>query len=124
VSSPKELPCSAPNPPSKSTANQAPRISNRGWLEASIRQHAINGEVAIIESGRDCDGVQYAGKRRVIPATLLAYYELRDNIANWADGPFHLRIERPDVIIEYESRDLVMEAHENGHPHAIYPSFP
>jgi uncharacterized protein YjhX (UPF0386 family) len=86
---------------------------------------AEGGKIAVIESGRDCDCVEYDGRVHIIDATLEAFNTLDDSIGHWADGPYHLSLERPSMAerIQYESRDLVMEAHEDGHPHVIYSRF-
>lgn len=91
-----------------------------------IASHAEGGKVCAIESGRDCDGVEYSGKIHTIDATIAAWRELDDGIGQWADGPYHLSVASPSEAktIEYASRDLVMEAHEDGHPHVIYSQFP
>jgi hypothetical protein len=75
--------------------------------------------VAVIESGMDCDGVSYDGKRHLIPATREAWNRLYDDIAQWADGPFNLVLASPLDPVQYRSRDNVMEAYEDGHPHSI-----
>lgn len=90
-------------------------------IEKAIAELAEHGRVAVVESGRDCDGVQYSGRVRVIRARLKDFLELEDGIAEWADGPFTLRLERPSVArrIEPALRDLTMEAFENGRPHLL-----
>lgn len=95
-------------------------------LGVKIDLLAEDGKVAYIESGRDCDGVQYSGQVHITDATVEAYEALHDRIAEWADGPFHLELCSVSVAkgVQYESRDLVMEAHEEGHPGVIYSSFP
>lgn len=92
-------------------------------LEAIIK-YEHNGKIAVVESGRDCDGVEYDGHRRVIDATVDAFYALEDEIGEYADGPFHLQIVPFNMEVERTSRDLVMEAHENGHRHSIVSRFP
>lgn len=52
-------------------------------LTAYIAACAENGKVAVVESGRDCDGVQYSGHVRIIDATMAAYRELESGIADW-----------------------------------------
>lgn len=98
----------------------------RAILEASIMELAENGLIAVIESGRDCDGVEYEGSVYVIEASVDAYEALDDDIGKWADGPYRLQIARPSDAesVEYTSRDLVMEAHEDGHRHSIVSRFP
>jgi len=95
-------------------------ITARGALHARIAQCAHAGRLLVVESGRDCDGVQYTGRRHEIDATVKAYYELGNQIAEWADGPFSLAIVPYDTEVEYTSRDLALEAFENGHAHCLY----
>jgi hypothetical protein len=101
-------------------------LSREDWLaskipvKARIEECAEDGVVAVIESGRDCDGVQYWGRTHTIPATLTHYQRLCDTIGDWADGPYWLEVERPSVKVQYGSRDLTMEAFEDGHPHVLY----
>jgi hypothetical protein len=90
-------------------------------IEKAIAELAEHGRVAVVESGRDCDGVQYSGRVRIIRARLKDFLELENGIAEWADGPFRLQLERPSIArrIEVESRDLTLEAFENGHQHLL-----
>ncbi len=100
---------------------------HREMVEAVIQAYAEDGMVCYIESGRDCDCVEYDGKvHGPVPATAQAYEELDTLIGEWADGPYHLALCRPSEVkkVKYESRDLVMEAHEDGHPHSIVSRFP
>jgi len=98
-------------------------INERAALAARIAACAKNGKLLVVESGRDCDGVQYSGRKYTIDATAKAFHDLHNEIAEWADGPFRLTIVPFDTEVEYTSRDLVMEAYEDGHPHVIYSSF-
>ncbi len=95
------------------------RMRRQGLLR-QLRELAEGGQIAVIESGRDCDGVRYWGRRHLIEATVQAVDALHDRLANWADGPFSLALARPSEPVEYGSRDLAAEAFENGHPHVIY----
>lgn len=79
-----------------------------------------DGQMYVCESGRDCDGVEYLRGRYLIAASYEAYMHELDRIGKWADGPFHLSILRPDEQVEPYSRDLTLEAFEDGHPHVIY----
>ena len=100
-------------------------ITARGALADRIRRCAQNGMIAMVESGRDCDGVQYSGKVKLVPATMAAYVEEYNRTAEWADGPFCFTVMSPSeaLRVQYTSRDLVMEAFEDGHPHVIYSKF-
>lgn len=98
------------------------RINERAVMAGVIRSNAENGRIAVEEYGRDCDGVQYSGRTHYIDATLLAYTSLHDRLTSWADGPFSLTIMRPSEAqgLVYSERDLVLESHEEGHPHALF----
>lgn len=91
-----------------------------------IKEYAEDGKVAYIESGRDCDCVEYDGHVRIVDATLAAYKALDEEIGEWADGPYHLRLCRVSETLDVrqESRDLAMEAYENGNRHSVVSRFP
>ena len=91
-------------------------------LAQRIASHTESGQVSVIESGRDCDGVRYWGDVTLIPATLTHFEALRTRRAKWADGPFHLEVARPSEALRTErgSRDLTLEAFEDGHPHCLF----
>jgi hypothetical protein len=102
------------------------RRKSRQQLLDLIAASAEAGQILVIESGRDCDGVEYSGRTRLIEATVAAVDRLDSEIGEWADGPYRLQIGRPSErdSISYESRDLVMAAYEDGHRHVIYSQFP
>lgn len=100
------------------------RINERAELAARIKACAHEGKVRVVESGRDCDGVEYSGgSGREIEATVAAFHLLENRVHESADGPFRLSVVPWDFNEPYESRDLVMEARENGHPHSIVSRF-
>ena len=90
-------------------------------IEKAIAELAEHGRVAVVESSRDCDGVQVAGYVRIIRARLKDFLELENKIARCAEGPFRLQLERPSIArrIEPALRDLTMEAFENGRQHHL-----
>lgn len=94
----------------------------RQALHRRIAECAEDGQVALIESGMDCDCVQYSGYVSLCDATVAAFDAEYAHRAKWADGPFSIAIERPSVArgIRRESRDLAAEAFEDGHPHSIH----
>lgn len=99
------------------------RINERAALHALLQRNAVNGKVQLIESGRDCDCVEYTHSAGMIDANWAALYVKERDTGEWADGPFSFTIVRPDEQVESESRDLVMEAYEDGHPHHIVSRF-
>lgn len=102
------------------------RRNERLWLHNRIATLAEGGKILVIESGRDCDGCEYTGRTRLIDAAVAAFDQLDRELSKWADGPYRLTVARPSeqASITYESRDLVAEAHEDGHSHVIYSRFP
>lgn len=95
------------------------RIARQSLLRR-IANLAVDGKVAVWESGRDCDCASYSGYRCLIDANVKAFDELYQHTAEWADGPFHLWVESPEREPEHHSRDLALEAFEDGHSHVVY----
>jgi len=96
------------------------RRMRRQSLIRAIAECAEDGKVAVIESGMDCDCTRYSGHRHLIDANVKAYDALRNHIAEWADGVFYLDIARPSEDVEQSSRDLALEAFEDGRPYSIH----
>lgn len=94
------------------------KLEHRLALHAALRDASIGGRCVVIESGMDCDCVQYTGKRHEIDANIKAFEALEESIAEWADGPFSLWPVTPEQAAEirYASRDRALESYENGHP--------
>lgn len=97
------------------------RINERAALVERIRECAEDGRILVVESGMDCDCVRYAGLLRSCPATVRDFYALHDQVMRAAEGPVSLFIDRPSNARchAYHSRDLALEAHEDGHPHCV-----
>ena len=94
----------------------------RQAVHKKLADLAEEGKVAIVWSGRDCDCVSYQGEVHVIEANIKAFdKELNDAYA-WADGPCGWYIERVSIAkaIRYQSRDLILEAFEDGHQHCVF----
>lgn len=83
--------------------------------------HKTSSFIAYVHWSRDCDMVE--GERIIIlPASLAALNARIDAEHEWADGPFSYTPVSLQDAVEFEgwSRDRVMEAYENGHPHSIW----
>jgi hypothetical protein len=87
-----------------------------------IAKCAEGGRVALVWSGMDCDGSRYSGSVHLVAAAPKAVQAAVAHELEWADGPCSYYIERPSIAmtIPRESRDLGLEAFEDGHPHVIY----
>ena len=92
----------------------------RQSLIRRIAELQVGGQVAVWESGRDCDSVRYRGFKCLIPATVAEFDALYEHEHQWADGPFCLWVESPLLERTRCSRDLGMEAFEDGHSHVIF----
>ena len=90
-------------------------------LRERLARFAVDGIVNVSISGMDCDCVQYAHCRQV-SADFDEYCAWVDDSYEWADGPMTISIISCDAAETFEdySRDLALEAYEDGHPHVVY----
>jgi hypothetical protein len=90
------------------------RVLDRCWAD---------GKIGIIRSGMDCDCTKYHHEE-VIPMrnSVQALKRWDDHRQEWLDGPESVQFVRPDQIDRSNdySRDLALEAYEDGHPHVVY----
>ena len=104
------------------------RINQRAALARHLREctDPATNRVTVEESGMDCDCVTYSGRLHEIEPTWAAYCKLEKDTAAWADGSFSFTIgpHEQAASIEYKSRDNVMEAYEDGHPHHVIARSP
>lgn len=82
---------------------------------------AEDGLIALVRSGRDCDGVEYGNHVVVLAANKQVVEAWVEKDLEYADGPMYFRLERPSVAkqLKYQSRDRVLEAFEDGHAWSI-----
>ena len=117
------------------------RTQQRMAENAKIAAAEARGEgIAVVWGGMDCDCVRYSGDVTIIQIADLdrpyatdkdgnPFRNLRaavdahiEHTYHWADGPCHhfiCSIEEAGRI-NYDSRDLAMEAFEDGHQHVVY----
>jgi hypothetical protein len=96
-------------------------ITDRARLASEIASVAQNGQVGILEVGADCDWT-YFNRARVQPVKSLfvmwrEHVRAYDAAENRYDRYF-ISPEEADKHVD-ESRDLALEAYEDGHPHLI-----
>ena len=86
-----------------------------------IRECTENGKVAVVEGGMDCDCVRYEGRVHIFDADPKLFWDQLDRMYYNAEGPIHWSIFRPSAVeeVQYSSRDLALEAFENGHPYHV-----
>lgn len=92
----------------------------RLWVE--IRRKAEGGEVAVVHNGMDCDCSRWEGVVVYLPANLKEVEGWVESFYDNAEGPQGHYLEYPSVAasLRSSSRDLALEAFENGHPHSIH----
>ena len=80
----------------------------------------MTNTIYVVYGGMDCDCVRFTDKTSF--STLLAYKVWEDRLYEEAEGPmWHHRCSKKAYDeFETESRDLALEAHENGHPWVVY----
>ncbi len=78
--------------------------------------------VAVVWSGMDCDCMSYTGDITLLEPDRKVIDEHIERTYHWADGPcwYHLTTETNTQGIKRTSRDLALEAFEDGHPWSIH----
>lgn len=104
-------------------ANRAVSLTDsNAQIRAMLDRCTVDGKIGVVLSGRDCDCVSY--RREYVCETwrsVAAFKREWDEHCNWLDGPESQHFYRPDEIEEgYHSRDLALEAFEDGHTHVVY----
>lgn len=97
-------------------------INQRARLAQAIAAATVDNRYGVIIRGMDCDGTRY--ERETIeeaPRSIYAFWRETENAAAYLDGPCNTFYVRPEEVRDgyYASRDLALEAHENGHPHVL-----
>ena len=86
-----------------------------------VKEFAERGKIAMVNSGMDCDCSRWENAHSIIPATVEAVDKWVDDFYANAEGPQSYHLERPSVAkqLQHSSRDLALEAFEDGHPYSI-----
>jgi hypothetical protein len=97
-------------------------LENKNLEVLKIKENAENGRVLIVYGGRDCDGSQSDGYTKLVDAGYYSAQKFIDSLYEGADGAIWYEFAKPSAIsnIAVETRDLTLEAFENGHSHIIY----
>jgi hypothetical protein len=77
--------------------------------------------IAVVWSGMDCDCVRYSGEVHYILAYKAEVEKHIESQYRDAEGPISFYLMRPSEAdkIHYSSRDLALEAFEDGHSHVV-----
>ena len=96
-------------------------IPMRARYRRVLDQYVEDGMIGVIRQGMDCDCTAYVYEH-VRPAFKGAVAFLQEEFAHQEslDGPESTRWLKPsEVKPRHESRDLALEAYENGHAHRV-----
>ena len=94
-------------------------LEHRVKIKALIDKYTEDGEICLVESGMDCDCVSYCHSSIRRGYSVMQFILEQRHMYEWADGPCNLALCPPSERPDNYSRDLAMEAYENGHPHYI-----
>lgn len=95
-------------------------INERAEIAEAFTCYAQGGRIGIVRSGMDCDCSRYVHARVIkVPGVFKFQIDERHHQA-FLDGPEHTTICAPDELPESWSRDLALEAFEDGHPFVVY----
>ena len=92
---------------------------NRVWLRAEVDKYAVDGEIAVSVDQMDCDCSRWTSSS-VVAAIPIALERHIEDIYDGAEGPIYgVWFSKPADKAAYVSRDLAMEAFEDGHPGSV-----
>ena len=101
---------------------RAKEREEREILRRRLEEVAVDGQVWVYRRSMDCDCAVSEYVTRW-PADLEGYVAAFEAVQDWAEGPETVAIITAAEAEEFgprRSRDLALEAHENGHPHVVY----
>lgn len=96
-------------------------LASKALIAERIKRLAEDGKIAIVYGGMDCDGARWDNRVAIMPAVLVVVLHWIDTYHEHAEGPQWQRIESPSRAPKRSTtRDLALEAFENGHSHVLY----
>lgn len=95
------------------------RLAFRARFAAKVKKLSEAGMIGIEVDSTDCDWSR-ATYTHVMPALPRAVLLYVDKLVEDAEGPTHWDLCRPSDAQPRTSRDLALEAFEDGHPHVIH----
>lgn len=95
-------------------------IGIRNDLYRRIQEATRDGKVSINVDQMDCDCSRWTSGHVMPSVPRRAVEQYVQQIYNDAEGPVYwIGIQQPEHKAKYTSRDLAMEAFEDGHPHSV-----
>lgn len=97
----------------------ASTIGNRAALVDACRDAQRDGKISLNVDQMDCDCSRWSSGR-ILPAIPRLVERAVEEVYNDAEGPVYgLSIDPPEEKVKYTSRDLALEAFEDGHAHSV-----
>jgi hypothetical protein len=96
-------------------------VENAG-IRKTLDRCWSNGQIGVAVTGMDCDCSAYGREYTVeMPNCVAAFKRWFDKHIEYLDGPESQRFMRPEEVDKsnHYSRDLALEAFEDGHPHVV-----
>lgn len=98
----------------------ASTIGNRSDLHRRVQEATRDGKVSINVDQMDCDCSRWTSGHVMPSVPFRAVEQHLEEIYNNAEGPIYwIGILQPEHVAEYTSRDLALEAFEDGHPSSV-----
>ena len=101
--------------------NRLEELRAKWDLRARLEKHAVDGYVYVCVRQRDCDMAEWT-ERHKVEATHTAFGAFMERLYEDAEGSVWWSWMTPEEYDNFqrESRDLALEAFEDGHPHVIH----
>lgn len=95
-------------------------LNERLSLSRRIAALSSDGLIGISYWGMDCDCSSFS-RATTVKANVMAVIKWSNDFESGAEGPQSWCLITPEEAADtpYESRDLALEAFENGHPHYV-----
>jgi hypothetical protein len=95
-------------------------IGTRAEMYARIDKVAVDGKISISVDQMDCDCSRWTSGHVMDAVPHRAVEQYIEDIYSNAEGPIYwMSIDTPENKAEYTSRDLALEAFEDGHAHSV-----
>ena len=105
-----------------STKLRKDKLTAKESIINHIKSKTENGEVAVVWSGVDADCVSWGNRVDVVSSSYVQIEKKLNDTYKGSEGSIDFYYEKPSIAekLNETSRDLAMEAFEEGHPHVVY----
>tara|TARA_R100001509_G_C4858325_1_gene212484 strand:+ start:407 stop:877 length:471 start_codon:yes stop_codon:yes gene_type:complete len=105
-----------------STRLRKDKLTAKESIINHIKSKTENGKVAVVWSGVDADCVSWGNRVDVVSSSYVQIEKMLNDTYEGSEGSIDFYYEKPSIAqkLNETSRDLAMEAFENGHPHVVY----